>query len=267
MAEMNQSFSDRYGYRESSEPEITVREDAPEAIREGLIVVAQETGMATGGLLRIACKALRKIRKSDDNFNYTFEDELHEIITNAKWYRIYDICEKIYEFLIGYGNSDPRADEFEHQLNLLFREHGVGWQMQDGKVLARGSEGFSQSSSAAIVAMQNAGNSTAANEMHEALADISRRPKADVTGAIQHAMAALECVARNVSESKGTLGEIIPKLNLPKPLDEALIKLWGFTSERGRHVHEGREPLFEEAELVVTIASGICTYLLSTKKS
>jgi hypothetical protein len=267
MAEMNQPFSDRYGYREGSEPEITVREDAPEAIRDGLIVVAQETGMATGGLLRIACKMLRKIQKSNDNFNYTYEDELHEIITNAKWYRIYDICEKIYEFLIGYDNSDPRADEFEHQINLLFREHGVGWQMQDGKVLARGSEGFSQSSSAAIVAMQNAGNSTAANEMHEALADISRRPKADVTGAIQHAMAALECVARNVSESKGTLGEIIPKLDLPKPLDEALIKLWGFTSERGRHVHEGREPLFEEAELVVTIASGICTYLLSTKKS
>ena len=126
MAEMNQPFSDRYGYRESSEPEITVREDAPEAIREGLIVVAQETGMATGGLLRIACKALRKIRKSDDNFNYTFEDELHEIITNAKWYRIYDICEKIYDFLIGYGNSDPRADESSQPgIRLRITQRGI----------------------------------------------------------------------------------------------------------------------------------------------
>jgi hypothetical protein len=267
MAEMNQSFSDRYDYRERSEPEITVREYAPEAIREGLIVLAQNAGMTTGGLLRIACTTLLKIQKSTGNFNYTYEDELQEIITATKWYKVYDLCEKIYAFLVHRTYIDARADEFESQLNFLFRENGVGWQMLDGKVLARGSEGFSQSSSAADVAMLNAGNSTAANEMREALADISRRPKADVTGAIQHAMAALECVARNVSESKGTLGEIIPKLDLPKPLDEALIKLWGFTSERGRHVHEGREPLFEEAELVVTIASGICTYLLSTKKS
>jgi hypothetical protein len=267
MAEMNQPFSDRYGYREGSEPEITVREDAPEAIREGLIVVAQETGMATGGLLRIACTTLRKVQKSNNDFNYTYEDELHEIITSAKWYRVYDICEKIYKFLIGYDNSDPRADKFEQQLNLLFREHGVGWQMQDGRIMARGSEIFAQSSSTAIVAMQNAGNQTAANEMREALADISRRPEADVTGAIQHAMAALECVARNVTERKGTLGEIIPNLDLPKPLDEVLVKLWGFTSERGRHVHEGREPRFEEAELVVTVASGICKYLLNTKNT
>lgn len=267
MDEMNQPFSDRFGYREGSEPEITVREDAPAAIREGLIVVAQDTGMATEGLLRIACKVLRKTKKSKNDFNYTYEDELHEIITNARWYRIYDICEKIYEFLIGYENSDPRADQFEHELNLIFRDHGVGWQMQDGKVLARGSEEFSQSSSAAIVAMQNVGNSTAAKEMREALADISRRPEADITGAIQHAMAALECVARNLSESKGTLGEIIPKLNLPKPLDTALEKLWGFASERGRHLHKDRQPKFEEAELVVTIASGICTYLIRTNNS
>ena len=259
-------FSDRNGYRRE-EPEISVREDAPEAIRVGLIMLAYRGELSPEGLRRIICDAL--LRRPDPN-NWgesNVRREIDGLIDSIEWFKVYDIAESVFEFLHRPPHHDGRADNFEYQLNLLFREHGVGWQMQDGKVLARGSEGFSQSSSAAIVAMQNAGNSTATNEMREALADISRRPQADITGAIQHAMAALECVARNVSKSKGTLGEIIPKLDLPKPLDEALRKLWGFTSERGRHVHEGREPLFEEAELVVTIASAVCTYLIRTNKT
>lgn len=110
--------------------------------------------------------------------------------------------------------------------------------------------------------MQQAGSPTAANEVHEALKDISRRPSADVTGAIQHAMAALECVAREVDGSTDTLGQIIKRLTIPQPLDGALHRLWGFASEQGRHIQEGREPSFEEAELVVTVASAVSVYLL-----
>lgn len=99
--------------------------------------------------------------------------------------------------------------------------------------------------------------------MHEALADISRRPNADVTGAIQHAMAALECVARDVANQPSkTLGQLIAELKLPKPLDVGLEKLWGFASERGRHMRENRAPRFEDAELVVTVASAVSVYLL-----
>lgn len=78
-------------------------------------------------------------------------------------------------------------------------------------------------------------------------------------------MAALECVAREFAGSTETLGKIIPNLGLPKPMDEALIKLWGFTSEQGRHIREGRNPRHEEAELVVIIAAAMSTYLIRTK--
>lgn len=152
--------------------------------------------------------------------------------------------------------------EFERRLNQLFREHGVGWQMENGSIIARGSEAFTIASKEAVVTMRDAGKVTAATEIHEALTDISRRPKADVTGAIQHAMAALECVAREIDGSKDTLGKIIPRLTLPAPLDGALHRLWGFASEQGRHIQEGREPRFEEAELVVTVASAVSVYLL-----
>lgn len=105
------------------------------------------------------------------------------------------------------------------------------------------------------------GRATAATEVHEALRDLSRRP-ADLTGAVHHSVAALECTARDVlGEPKATLGPLIPKLNLPKPLDTAVEKLWGYASNNARHLNEGGELVVEEVELVVSIACAVSTYI------
>jgi len=50
---------------------------------------------------------------------------------------------------------------------------------------------------------------------------------------------------------------------IPRPLGTALEKLWGFTSEQGRHLLEGREPSFSEAQLTVGICATMITYLQS----
>jgi hypothetical protein len=96
------------------------------------------------------------------------------------------------------------------------------------------------------------------------LQDLSRRPQADLPGAVYHAVGSLECVARDISGSgNGTLGEILkryPEL-LPKPLDEAAIKVWGYASNEARHVTEGRAPSREQAELVVGLSAVLSTYL------
>ena len=110
--------------------------------------------------------------------------------------------------------------------------------------------------------LQGSGRTTAANEIHEALRDISRRPVPDRTGAIQHAIAALECTARDITgEPNATLGALVPKLDLPSPLDTAVNKLWGFASDRARHLREGKSADGAEAELVVSIACAVCTFL------
>ena len=113
-------------------------------------------------------------------------------------------------------------------------------------------------------ALETARRLTARAEMHKALADLSRRPEADLTGAIQHAMAALECVARDATgDPKATLGEILkrhPNL-IPKPLDTAVEKAWGYASEMGRHIREGREPQRKEVELIVGLAATVANYL------
>jgi hypothetical protein len=79
-------------------------------------------------------------------------------------------------------------------------------------------------------------------------------------------MASLECVMRDLTgQTRKTLGKLLADhqatLNIPRPLDDALEKLWGYASEPGRHLREGREPRFEDAELVVTVAAAVAIYL------
>ena len=97
--------------------------------------------------------------------------------------------------------------------------------------------------------------------MREALSDISRRPEPDITGAIQHAMAGLEATAREVSSQPNrTLGKLVPVLDLPVPLDQAVQKLWGYASDRGRHIREQQIVDHTEAELIVAIAGSLCAF-------
>ena len=71
-------------------------------------------------------------------------------------------------------------------------------------------------------------------------------------------------MARDVSgDAKATLGEILKKHSnlVPRPLDSALEKIWGYASNEARHVVEGREPEQAEAELLVGLAATVATYL------
>ena len=109
------------------------------------------------------------------------------------------------------------------------------------------------------------GRRTAAREFQEALHDLSRGPYPDLTGAIQHAMAALECVLRIFSgNEKPTMGAILKRYPglVPSPLDGGLEKVWGYSSSVARHVREGAEPTQSEARLVVWLAGSVIVYLI-----
>jgi hypothetical protein len=78
-------------------------------------------------------------------------------------------------------------------------------------------------------------------------------------------MAALECVAKDVTgEPKATLGQILARhaAVVPKPLDLAVDKLWGFASDKARHVREGQVLDRHEAQLVVGLAAALANYLI-----
>ena len=255
------SFSERHGYH-GTDVEITTREDAPEEVRAAVLMLGYAAGMGPGGMRDTICEVLLK-RPDPNNWSPgNIENEVHRLIDDAPWYKVYDIAERIHAEIARDDYTGTKQAEYARRLTQFFREHGIGWQMEEGRIVFRGSEAFTLATRDDVATMQQAGSPTAANEVHEAHKYISRRPSADVTGAIQHAMAALECVAREIDGSTDTLGQIIKRLTIPQPLDGALHRLWGFASEQGRHIQEGREPSFEEAELVVTVASAVSVYLL-----
>ena len=229
-----------------------------------LVDIGYECGFRPKTLRTLVCTVLRK-RADDDNWSEypNIDMELRRLIDEAEWYRVYDVIEAMASAMhSGAVNGEPAR--FESKLNDYFASSGIGWKLQGEELEARGSEALETTLMAASETLESAELSTAQNELHEALRDLSRRPNPDTTGATQHSMAALECVARKAcGYEKATLGEIIKRYKdlIPKPLDEAVTKLWGYASENARHLSEGKMPTYEEAELVVGVVASVSTYL------
>lgn len=256
------NFTDRMGIEIPQSP-IIVRNDAPFEFRRYLFQ-----------LMRIYEPSLKKIRtyvcfvtkETEDPNNWSenefMENEIFIIIENCPWYRIYDIIEYFYRNL-----QDNKA-EFAKNINDYFIEKGIGWKFNEGLIETRGEDAFEQKIAEVVDVMGNKGFLTSQNEICEALNDMSKRPTPDITGSVQHSVAALECLCREITgDKKFTLGKLIknnPNI-VPKPLNEVIELIFGFASEKGRHLREGGTPNYEEAELVVHLSALLCTYL--TKKN
>ena len=264
-----ETFSKRHGFSTVEEVEITVRNDAPDGLRQFIVQLAYDSGFKPSKLRGVVCHLL-KIAPDKSNWSEypNIDGEVRDLLRDCKWYEIYDLIERLMAIM----NETPYSfspDTFEQEINEYFLENGIGWKVVDGMLEMRGSESFEVVVKNAQTTVSQAGFGTASRELHEAIADLSRRPNPDTTGAIQHAMASLECVAREATENrKSTLGEILKQnANLiPSPLDQAVTKAWGFASEYGRHLKEGNEPTFIEAELIVGICAAVGSYLSKLKK-
>lgn len=183
----------------------------------------------------------------------------------CQWFRFYDCVETTSQFLTDRQSVEgfaQRAKQFEEQVNNALEENGVGWKLVEGQLQIRGDEGFEKSFQSALDNLEARGLSVAHSEMREALNDLSRRPTADATGAIQHAMASLESAARErAGNRRATLGKLIPKLGLRVPLNIAVDKLWGYASDSARHGKEGKTPSRREATLVVGTCAAVAAFL------
>lgn len=263
------TFSQRQGL-DLPDAEITVRHDAPPWLRDLIVDYAYESGWKPGALRDILC---RELMESPNPGNWSefpnIDFEVRELLQKAPWFFVYDFVEKLCKRpdtgVRGWNPLPLAPFEFPDKVNRAFRKKGVGWQLIDGQIQVRGPEMFEHALGTAADLAAKTGREVARTELHEALRDLSRLPNPDVTGAVRHAMGALECVARDITGQPNlTLGDWLKRNPdaFPPPLNHAVDKLWGYTSEYGRHVREGRTMSFEEAELVVGISASLTVYLL-----
>ena len=263
---MKEPFSKRHGFSNTEEAEITVREDAPAELRSFFVQLCYDCGLTPTTLRGMVCQALK--RQPDRNNWSDFpnvDNEVEDLLQGCKWFKVYDIIERLHDYLAENRYDRDVYSHFVTELNDYFVEFGIGWKLVDGRLETRGPESFEVVVKSAKETEQNSGHTTASKELHQAIADLSRRPQPDPTGAIQHAMASLECVARQVTgDVKANLGDILKRHNtlIPAPLDQAVARAWGYASENGRHLREGREPSYTEAELIVGLCASLSNYLI-----
>lgn len=255
-----ETFSKRQGLYSLKEKEITVREDAPEGLRGFIKMAFYDLNKNPSELRTITSRVLKTPPDSNNWSEFPNIDwEVGQHLENCEWYLVYDIIEVIIQKL------NPKEKEiFTNEINEYFITNGIGWKIVNEQIETRGDEVFETAVKKVVSVLDIAKLQTAKTEIREALNDLSRRPTPDITGAIQHSLACLECVTREFTgDKKSTLGDLMKKHPgvIPSPLDQAVTKIWGFTSEQGRHLREGEAPEYLEAELVVEVTSAIATYL------
>lgn len=254
-------FSERIGVP-TEPPPISIRHEAPLELRGVFLDLVLELGLNVYDVRRIACQVLQRRADSDNTSANRVHGEAQELLDTCEWYEFYDLVEAICDEV-------PTSSLLEDRLNAYFTTRGIGWQLRSCRLELRGPEAFQQVVSRAQAALTDASLATAAGEIHEALRDLSRRPEPDITGAVQHALAAVECAMREIcGAQKLTMGQLLARYPdmVPSPLNIALEKVWGFASEHGRHLREGRQPSFADAELTVSLAAAVATYLASIRR-
>jgi hypothetical protein len=269
-AESYSTFSKRYGFVPKSK-EITIREEAPEEFRYAVIQRAfEKTNLCPRELRDIVCGVLLKRPNLSNWSDSNIYNEVFDLVGTCDWNKIYDIIEAILDHLNNKFPANPfAARDYEKAINECFIDMGIGWKLEKGRIEFRGEETFEIVLKAATQSLNENGLNTAKQELTEALQDLSRRPEPDLSGAIQHSMASLECLAREVTGDKQkTLGAIIKQYPglLPKVLDDVISKIWGYSSEVARHRREGQSLDENEVILVVGLVSTIVTYLCQRLK-
>ena len=252
------NFSARNSLRNLSQKPITIRNSAPEEFRLWFVDFVVQIGLCIDQFRTVVCQRTYSA-KDPNNWspNEYMLEEIRQHILNAEWYYVYDVVESVYINI-----SRDKQEEYSSELNTFFESNGYGWKFNDGLVQYRGDEITENIISEALESTSSA--PTTNNELKEALKSLSRRPDADVTGAVQHSMAALECFSRQkLGESSSTLGDVIKRhrSELTSPLDIALEKLWGFASNNGRHIQEGSTVEYEDAELTLNVCFSLISYL------
>lgn len=256
-SESRETFSSRFGFE--TEREIVYRTDAPPELRSKIVDIAYGASVAPGDVRETVCRCLCVTPNFDVGHNEGMIAESRDFLADCAWYEVYNVIEAICKDLAPDGR-----EYFETKINMMFRQVGIGWQLVDGKVTHRGEEPFQVIAQAALEQLEHADLKTGGEEFGDAIGDLSHRPEPKLSGAIDHAYKAVECVMRSLcGENDATLGKLIDRYKgtIPPPLDSAVKKLWGYASQYGRHRTEGENPHVEEAELAVHVAAAVITYL------
>jgi hypothetical protein len=274
----NPRFSERQGLNQL--PPIAYRDELPPQLRDALLAILNKYAgpkvmMDTAHRIfnRYGISPFpKKVPKEKGMSDHDVADKELEIFrSDAAWYQLYDLAEQVYADLVFYEDElgphpdeEPRAYPMQLDITGFFELAGIGWKMNGGRIVSRFDPTFEDSVRDAGEALKTAGRTVAATHLREAMAALSRRPEPNLSGAVFHAMAAFEALARDVTNMPDAkMAHIVKKRPdlFPNPLDNSLGMLWGFASNEARHASETRGVALKEATLLVRLAAALVVYV------
>lgn len=269
-------FSKRYGLRPT--PQGLMYEDVPERARVGLYHIVKqffEKGYSYLGLYRVLCIALRipvnrKVEVSSSQ-DFRASLEIEQLIVSCQWWQFYDICEILWEGL----KSKDDKNNLSEEIDTLFREEHLGFELRDGKVEKIGSGFIDARIEEARYLLKEPEFKGADKHFEKAMKALNARPNPDVENCVKDAVSAIESVGRIiVNDEKALLSDIIKEMaknkTIPKPLDEAIQKIYAYRGDQPGVAHGlvgTSKVTIDEAEFVLAMSAAIIIYLVKKRQS
>lgn len=274
-------FSERYGYKQVRE--IVQIDSMDEPLRNALwsllkIHVWDHAEYSTGmyGGYYLSDESNRDLRSLCERlwFNYFKKpldqidskwikvlDQLRDYFFKSEWYEVYDFV----EFVANNYKRYSFRDAFIKGCNAVFEKEISAYRFVDG-LISRITE-QEQLDEIEQALAQACG--PVRMHLRRALELLSNREEPDYRNSIKESISAVEgLVAKTVGADKGTLGQLIKKLEVDIALHPALrtafSSLYGYTNDEGgiRHaILESKTIGFEDAKFFLVVCSAFVNYV------
>ncbi len=271
-------FSKRYGLRPT--PEGLMYEDVPGRARVGLYHIIEQpfaewnkqSHTAYLELYRRICVALRIPRNRSVIQHYDAPPAIEKLLDTCTGWQFYDICEVVWDMLSS-SNYGGDQKEFSLQVNALFQEELLGFELREGKVEKVGSGFIDAKVKEARYLLKEPEFKGADEQFEKAIKALNVRPNPDKENCIKDAVGAIESVGRILTgNEKALLDDIIKnavkKGAIPKPLDQTFIKLNAYRGNEPGVAHGAvgeSKVTVDEAELVLAMSAAMIIYLVKKK--
>lgn len=252
----HRSFSARHGFAVAR----VARDEVPIAFRHSVAGALKQAIIFSDTVIAIVQRCAAVPRP----LGVLADQVIMPMIEACEWWRVFDIAEAGWREAGAQPLGAARAAGLERAVNDACIANGLAWRMERGEFLFLTNDEEEGRRDASLVVLTAAGARTASDELALASGALSRRPTADTTGAVQHAGAALETFARQLTgEPSLVFGQILsrnPDL-VSKEYSAVARTAWGAISENGRHLHADRAPSLADAGLLVGLTSVLIAYM------
>ncbi|MFI5113714.1 MAG: AbiJ-NTD4 domain-containing protein [Terriglobales bacterium] len=190
--------------------------------------------------------------------------QLRDHFFACSWFEVYDFVEFIANnFNFSYGNS---KEQFIHHCNTVLETEVSAYRFVNGII----TKITDQVEIAEIDQALESARGPVRTHLRRALEMLSDRESPDYRNSIKESISAVESLVATVLGKKGTLGQLVKKLedeiSLHPALGKAFGNLYGYTSDQGgiRHaILESKDLVFEDAKFFLVVCSAFVNFVES----